>query len=106
MTVKWFPENFLKEADRIVGRNLEEVAEKVEADAKTFCPVDSGDLKKSIKNYKSKHKDGGYIVWAGGGEEYYASFVELGSVKMAAKPFLNPALEKNKSFMRKVFGAK
>ena len=104
--VKWFPERFLKEADRILGRNLQEVAKKVETDAKTLCPVDTGDLKKSMKNYKSKYKDDGYIVWAGGGEEYYARMVEHGTVKMAAKPFLNPALEKNKSFMRRIFGAK
>lgn len=106
MKTRWFPEKFLKEVDRVIGRNLQEVAEKVEADAKFLCPVDSGDLKKSIKSYKSKYEDGGYIVWAGGGDEYYASFVELGTWKMDKKPFLNPALDKNKSFMRRVFGVK
>ena len=42
-------------------------------------------------------------VSAGSGAVKYAAMLEFGTVKIAARPFLFPALEKSKAFIRKRF---
>lgn len=65
------------------------VLPKVEAHAKRIVPFDSGDLHDSIHTEVS---DEGMFVVA---DEEYAAHVELGTSKMAAQPFLRPALYTN-----------
>lgn len=66
----------------IIGQGAETVCE----DAKGFCPVDTGRLKSSI-NVKLS---GNTAVISADTE--YASYVEFGTSKMSAKPYLVPAL--------------
>lgn len=64
---------------------IAEACAEIQTLAQDMCPVDSGDLKGSIS------ASGGGLsgqVSAGSG---HAGFVELGTAKMAAQPFLYPA---------------
>lgn len=72
--------------------------------AQSLAPVDSHKLEKSIKRSRQKDPDPdlnaneavdvGLISKRGTGIAY-GGFVEFGTVKMAARPFLRPALESN-----------
>lgn len=54
--------------------------------AKRIVPVDSGDLQRSI--HAESGPSGNFVV----ADEEYAAFVELGTSKMAAQPYLRPAM--------------
>lgn len=64
----------------------ESVLPQIVSAAKRIVPVDSGDLRDSI--HPEVSADGMYVV----ADEEYASHVELGTSKMAAQPYLRPAL--------------
>src|SRR4051812_18518023 len=78
-----------------VGGELAERAEQVihkaahdiEARAKTQAPVRTGNLRNSIQTVT--HKLGATIT----AHAFYAIYVEMGTYKMAARPFLRPAVE-------------
>ena len=93
-----------------VNANLEQVADFVLAEAQRSTEfIDrSGSLRKSIKKRPSKYKDGGFIVFAKGGNKkkgYHAHLVEFGHVqippgdlpgkRVPPHPFLRPALAKS-----------
>lgn len=61
-------------------------AEAVADSARSMCPVDTGRLRSSIGVSQSGN---GAEVYAG---EDYAIYVEFGTYKTAAQPFLMPAL--------------
>lgn len=65
------------------------VLPKVEAHAKRIVPVDSGELHDSIHTEVSE--EGMFVV----ADADHASHVELGTSKMAAQPYLRPALYTN-----------
>ncbi len=105
--VKWN----LKEADARLRANvmdkLERIAEGVVDRARQRVPVgkdipqgkgkwskrEAGALKKSIRVVRL-HGDPkmNVRIYAGNREVFYARFVEYGTVKMPARPFLRPAL--------------
>lgn len=74
---------FLTAAQGVV---LEHLAQAVEADAKTACPVRTGTLRASIE-----HEVVGDTARVGSNVTY-AGYVEEGTRKMAAQPYLRPAL--------------
>jgi hypothetical protein len=84
---------------------------KEEAVSTTAFKNKTGNLRKSIKKYKSRFEDGGYIVYAKG---HHAHLVEYGHVmflngyptgkRVPAHPFLRPALEKGISKAVAEFG--
>jgi len=90
------------EIEKAVAGASVKAAEAVAADARRLVPVDSGELQASIKAMKSKFKDGGAIILAGNKKAFYAHMIEYGTVKKAAKPFLRPALKKNKNKTKKI----
>lgn len=68
------------------------VADKIVADAQARAPVDTGYLRSSIHSEsKSAGKEADVIV-----DAPYGVFVEYGTYKMAAQPFLTPAVEAHK----------
>lgn len=75
--------------DAAKARSLEGCGSVLEAFAKQLCPVDTGRLRDSIT-----HEVHGDSTSAGTNVEY-APYVELGTSKMAAKPYLKPALFDN-----------
>lgn len=79
--------------EEAVEKALEKSGTLIEADAKTFVPVDTGALKDSIYH---KVQDGQLEV---GATMPYAIFVEFGTYKMRPQPYLTPAFEANKEVM-------
>jgi HK97 gp10 family phage protein len=86
---------------------LREGAEQVRDDAKSRVPVNTGALRDYIKVIKGKSRDG--LSWLVGLPKpksgrrkkkiewpFYGIFVEFGTVKMRARPFLFPAFESRK----------
>lgn len=67
------------------ARALERIGLQAEGYAKDLCPVDTGNLRNSIT-----HTSDGNAAYIGTNVEY-GKYVELGTVKMAAQPFLRPA---------------
>ena len=70
---------------------------KVEGDAKAIVPVDTGTLRRSITHEASATE--GKV----GTNVLYARYVEEGTRKMAARPYLKPALQKNMAAIIKEF---
>lgn len=66
---------------------LEEVGQVAEGYAKKACPVDTGRLRNSITHVTRASEKAEYI----GTNVEYAPYVELGTRKQAAQPFLRPA---------------
>lgn len=70
------------------NRALEIIGGKAETYAKQLCPVDTGNLRNSITH--AQQDDNTEVI---GTNVEYASHVELGTYKMAARPYLRPAAE-------------
>lgn len=69
-----------------VALALAKTAHDVELGAKQTAPVDTGNLRASIA------AAGGGLTWRVTAAAHYAAYVELGTRKMSAKPYLVPAL--------------
>ncbi len=109
--VEWHPEEITAEIEKKAMDRLEKAGEVVAAKARNLVPVgknipagkgkwskrEAGALKKSIRVVRLKGDPKLNVrVYAGNKEVYYARFVEYGTVKMKAKPFLRPALNGSK----------
>lgn len=94
-------EDAIKEA---IQRAIVKGCLQIEADAKGYCPVDTGNLRASITT-KIEELSGEV-----GTNVEYAEFVEMGTVKSAPQPFLYPALKQNqekiKREIKKALGGK
>jgi HK97 gp10 family phage protein len=69
---------------------------KVERAAKMLAPVDTGAMRNSIR---AEPVDD--LTWQVSVGQEYAPFVEFGTSRMAAQPFLVPALEAHRAEMEK-----
>jgi HK97 gp10 family phage protein len=76
--------------DGEMAKELARRAVKVETSAKRLCPVDTGRLRSSI-TWELGHDDIGLLAIIGTNVEY-APYVEFGTSRMRAQPFLRPAL--------------
>jgi HK97 gp10 family phage protein len=84
------------EARQGIKDAMTEVADEILAEAKSRVPVDTGTLKKKLTRQVSR--DGmsakvGVRTKAAKRKAYYGKFIELGTSKMPAQPFLTPAFE-------------
>ena len=109
MSVKWFADRVEKKVVGATISNLYKAVFLVEGDAKRIVPVDTGRLKSTItgtveNNMAACVSAGGdrFPAFDGTNVEY-AACVELGTVKMAARPYLRPALEMNKAKILRLF---
>lgn len=73
-----------------VGRDLERRALAVERAAKRLCPVDTGRLRSSIAHDLARDARG--LLAMIGTNVSYGPFVEFGTSRARAQPFLRPAL--------------
>lgn len=64
-----------------------EIGKLITEEARAACPVDTGTLRDSIE-FTSDDKSASISA-----NTNYASFVEYGTYKMAAQPYLRPAIE-------------
>lgn len=67
---------------------LEVIGGMAESYAKKACPVDTGRLRNSITH--AQYDESTEVI---GSNVSYAAFVELGTSKMSARPYLRPAAE-------------
>jgi HK97 gp10 family phage protein len=82
---------------RIENTALKEAGEVVRQAIEQEAPQKTGTLKKSIKTSGVKGRDGGKHVEVGPGKEgFYGKFVEFGTVKMRANPFMSRGYETSK----------
>ena len=77
---------------------LQEIGDRVVKRAQELVPVDSGNLQRSIH----AEVDGDTLNIAADAD--YASYVELGTSKMAAQPYLGPALLEVRKDIPKIIG--
>lgn len=74
----------------VMGEIVRKTAFEIEATAKRRAPVDTGNLKASIKTTANDRTRRRATVWT---NVKYAPFVEYGTRYMAAQPYLIPAAE-------------
>ena len=74
--------------DEAIARALEAMGLQAEGYAKMKCPVDTGRLRNSITHTYDEAEQKAYI----GTNVEYAPYVEYGTSKTKAQPFLEPAV--------------
>lgn len=79
-------EEFLRELAAKIPVALEECGLVAEGYAKRLCPVDTGNLRNSITHTQSENAE--YI----GTNVEYGPYVEMGTTRARAQPFIKPAL--------------
>ena len=80
-------ELFLSAYEKALRNGLEAIGMTAETHAKKECPVDTGRLRNSITNAVETNEKAVYI----GTNVEYAPYVELGTSRQKAQPFLKPA---------------
>ena len=84
-------DRMLRGTDRRLQNEMAWGSAYMERTAKRRAPVDTGNLRGSIgSRVDSKYQAIEILLWAGAD---YARFVELGTSRMSAQPFLRPALD-------------
>lgn len=83
---------------RAIDRALEEIGLAAEGYAKRACPVDTGNLRNSITHAVEGSEDAVYV----GTNVEYAPYVEMGTRRTAAQPFLRPAATEHGSTYRAI----
>lgn len=86
-----------------VQQGLEDCAEALVGHAQGYCPVRTGALRDSI-DYEIVD-DRNVAIRAGSDEAYYAAYVEFGTSRNVAQPFLRPAKENHKDEMKQIMDA-
>lgn len=89
-------QDFKTRATQVIAEAVEKAALRVEADAKDSCPVDTGRLRSSITTDGPRVISGEEITAKVGTNVEYAPFVEFGTKRQKAQPYLYPALAKNR----------
>ena len=103
MKLEWFDKDIIRNVAIIADGVTKDGAELVRNDAVRRVSGYSKELSQQIKVYKNTYKDKekvGYRVQAqapGDYDKFYAIFVELGTFKTKAQPYLRPAIKRNKS---------
>lgn len=79
------------EIEHVAEHELEQLAEHVVERARSAAPVDTGNLKSSIRVIASGHDDGGAFVDIGT-DDPVGIYQEFGTVNIPPHPFMRPAL--------------
>jgi len=95
---------FTEKSAEAFDEALEAGAQAIEDMAVTLVPIRTGRLRDSIHHVRKAPLN--WIVTAGGPDAPYARFVEYGTYKMAARPFLRPATEDRRHEMNQIIHRK
>ena len=90
-----------RQFDRLIDTSKKKVMQKalnagiapIKKEAKANAPVDKGVLKKSIRSKQMKYTENPAVGIYVSGKAFYWYFIENGTSKMAAAPFLRPAVD-------------
>lgn len=66
---------------------------RMEGAARSLVPIDTGELRSTIRHRTGTDSEGAFLILSAGGPSRgsYAIFVELGTSRMRAQPFIQPA---------------
>ena len=96
--MEWYGDDVIRSVKNSLPLAIKKACIIVEGSAKPLCPVDTGNLRDSITH--TAGEDQGRV----GTNVEYAPYVELGTRKMAAQPYLRPAADKNRARVAKELG--
>ena len=111
INVKYYPQAFTRKFERHLNTNMDTAAEFLQLDIQTAFPgrggvpsqpgeiptVQTGDLKKSIrwrKGAKEFSRKIGSII------KGYPVYLEYGTRKISKRPYLRPAIDRNRNTLR------
>ena len=97
--MEWYGDKVIQSVENAKRGGLEAASLIVEADATLRAPVDTGNLRSSITHKVVSDEEARV-----GTNVDYSPWVEGGTHKMAAQPFLRPALDNNKARIEKMIG--
>jgi len=83
----------------LVDTAVAKTAADVEALAKTTAPIDTGNLRNSIASDKVRD-----LTWRVTANADYALYVEMGTRRMGAQPYLEPSLRAGMASLTKALG--
>jgi HK97 gp10 family phage protein len=83
----------------IVDTAVAKAAMDTEALAKVTAPIDTGNLRNSIASDKVRD-----LTWRVTANAEYSIYVEMGTRKMSAQPFLDPSLRASFASLTKALG--
>ena len=89
----------LKQIDDALLKSLETSCKLIESEAKIYAPVRTGKLKNSISHSIEKETKTGTVY----SDVKYAPYVEAGTSKQKAQPFLQRAVDKNRKEILELF---
>jgi HK97 gp10 family phage protein len=88
--------------NKVVRAAIRQGANIIKEKAKSYVPIDTGDLKKSIKVTGTRYQKGkiSFVIRPSGNKKkgvsvFYARFIENGTSKMHAQPFMRPAFDES-----------
>jgi HK97 gp10 family phage protein len=83
---------------------LYDAGEVVRKDAIERISKKTGAAAMTIKMEVGRMRDGTLyaVITAGGGDQYYVTFLEYGTSKMKARPFMRPALKDNRTEIKRI----
>lgn len=84
--------DFPMESRPLIKELMDEAARTGKVLSQKLVPVDTGDLKNSIKFHATTNHGWTFLLQAEAGM-YYASFVEGGTSRMGPRPFLQPGVD-------------
>lgn len=94
------PKRFVKEAIIAVRKT----ALDIESTAKSIVAVDTGNLKNTIGHSDFRTMGGTSIEAEVGPTANYGEYVEVGTTRMAAQPYMGPALEAHEGAFEAIMG--
>lgn len=92
-------ESILKQMKEATEVAMEAIGQQAEGYAKIACPVDTGNLRNSISHQYVPGDNAEYI----GTNVEYAPYVEFGTCKQKAKPFLRSSASNHAEEYREIF---
>nr|WP_207794467.1 HK97-gp10 family putative phage morphogenesis protein [Clostridium botulinum] len=100
-------EDIGKAGTRIENKALKKAGELIVEEAKNNVPFRKGKLKEGLKVSGVRKKNGNKFVLAGiqkgdNSKIFYGKFLEFGTSKMKARPFMGPAYESKKEEAKEV----
>lgn len=98
VTINDNTDEVLKQLDNALERALTRIGLSAEGYAKKECPVDTGNLRNSITHAVEMKEKAAYI----GTNVEYAPYVELGTSRSKAQPFLKPAATEHSTVYQRI----
>lgn len=99
-----FPRRIQRDViNSVAARGATVVKKHAKKNIKQNGSVKSGTLLKSVKTRKKKKTNGIYYIYTSR-DAWYSHFIERGTSKMSANPFMRPAIDENQAEVLREMG--